>query len=60
MQRIPLFALATLFLCGCASSQTILSTSTVARASGSPREPMPVTPRVLEQLPKGRYYRIRT
>lgn len=32
----------------------------MAENSGSSKETLPVTPRVLEQLPKGRYYRIRT
>lgn len=60
MPRLALCFLAIASTCGCASSPTVFSTSAVVSSMGAPKEPLPVTPRVLEQLPKGRYYRFRT
>jgi hypothetical protein len=60
MSRTLLLILVTLLASGCTSSRTTLSTNTVVGDSESSNGLLPVTPRVLEQLPKGRYYRIKT
>jgi hypothetical protein len=58
MARIAsLLLLVLLSICGCASSPTVSSTG-AAKLFGK-EDPLPVTPRVLEQLPADRYYRIR-
>lgn len=56
----PVLLLALSFLaCGCTVSRPILSGSSLAKV-GHAEDDLPVTPRVLEQLPPGRKYRIRT
>jgi hypothetical protein len=61
MRRISLLVLVSLSLCGCALSRPVFSTTTtVSENADAPEGPLPVTPRVLEQLPTGRYYRVNT
>ncbi len=58
MMRSPLcLALTALVFCGCTASRPIFSTSTVAKLTNPAPGKLPVTPRSLEQLPTGRYYR---
>lgn len=55
MRASAFLALLALISCGCTASRPIFSTSTVVK-----NDELPVTPRALEQLPVGRYYRIHT
>lgn len=59
MRPVLLLALLSLSACGCTAGRTILSGSTVAKAEPEAGD-LPVTPHVLEQLPTGRRYRVRT
>jgi hypothetical protein len=52
MKFAPRFAIVALLFCGCTASRPIFSTTTVVKDDS-----LPVTPRALEQLPTGRYYR---
>lgn len=54
MRATPILVLA-LAACGCTASRPVFSTSTVVKDDS-----LPVTPRALEQLPIGRYYRLQT
>ncbi len=59
MRSVLLPALLALCACGCTASRTTLSGSTVVKGEPDPGN-LPVTPHVLEQLPAGRQYRVRT
>lgn len=55
MRILSVLALVSLLLNGCTASRPIFSSSAVVQ-----NDPLPITPRALEQLPVGRYYRMQT